>query len=476
MIENDWDEIRKEAFRLVRKYRENENLKTWEEKIDQEKRARINVEIDRMIKNVKNPDSPLNSYVGRVKDEILAVCIADMITTPFKDRKFISQLGFEGMRYDYTDLLGNPDSAEKYTESVEIEKNKKTVLDLYNKTQDFFKPERRIDEILKYAKQIRRKDEDSVKAFERIKECVSIIEMGLKVEKVLAAYNNMESVYSDRVASYIKVTEVVIEEVLYSVIIKFAGHNQFKYLKTILQGLAQIDDEMQKIYCEEEKKPVQELIVNQNGKKSTPAMQYLTLRMQYKVYNDEATMIENLLEDDIEKNKDFFLNPRAVKHFLIRQYSDRLPLIKDLKERESVSSDDYTKLGNAIEYIERYEGMPNSEYTITLRIIYRELFMNKAKLQDKGRKNHTAATITKKLIGGKEIENREWIFIEKKIQRGTFRELQILSEYKYFNKINQIYRGMMGKIFAFSNDELMYGKIADITIKTLKLIENNVWL
>lgn len=43
MIENDWDEIRKEAFRLVRKYRENENLKTWEEKIDQEKRARINV-------------------------------------------------------------------------------------------------------------------------------------------------------------------------------------------------------------------------------------------------------------------------------------------------------------------------------------------------------------------------------------------------------------------------------------------------
>lgn len=286
----------------------------------------------------------------------------------------------------------------------------------------------------------------------------------------------MESVYSDRVASYIKVTEVVIEEVLYSVIIKFAGHNQFKYLKTILQGLAQIDDEMQKIYCEEEKKPVQELIVNQNGKKSTPAMQYLTLRMQYKVYNDEATMIENLLEDDIEKNKDFFLNPRAVKHFWIRQYSDRLPLIKDLKERASVSSDDYTKLENAIEYIERYEGMPNSEYTITLRIIYRELFMNKVKLQDKGRKNHTAATITKKLIGGKEIENREWIFIEKKIQRGTFRELQILSEYKYFNKINQIYRGMMEKIFAFSNDELMYDKITDATIKTLNLIENNVWL
>lgn len=475
MIENDWGKIREMAFQLVWEHRENENTDLWQNNTGQDNESRIKVEINRMVNHIQNQDSPLNMYVGRVEDEILAKYISELITTPFKDRKFISKLGFKGMRYDYTDLLGKPDSAEKYTDSDEAEENKKRVLELYSQIDMFFDQEKIMDTILYLIEQIKENNESAVDAFEGIKECICLVNMQLKGEKILAACNDMESVYSVRVSSYAKLTESMVMEILYRISTKFSRYSQSKgWLKYILLGITQINDEVQKVYEKEIKKPFQELIINQEGKKSTPARDYITLGAQYKAYDNEATMIENLLESDIERNKEFFLNPRMVKYSQIQKYLDDLPLIKDLKEGKNVCEDDYKMLEKAKKVSSHLEKINNSDSTIMLRIIYRELFMNKVKLQDKGRKNYTANTIAKKIISGKEIEKREWIFIEKKIQRGAFRECQILSEYKYFNKINQIYRGMMVKIFAFSNDVRMYDEIRNIAIRVLNLMENIV--
>lgn len=148
MIENDWGKIREMTFQLVWEYRENENTDLWQNNTEQDNESRIKVEINRMVNHIQNQDSPLNMYVGRVEDEILAKYISELITTPFKDRKFISKLGFKGMRYDYTDLLGKPDSAEKYTDSDEAEENKKRVLELYSQIDMFFDQEKIMDTIL----------------------------------------------------------------------------------------------------------------------------------------------------------------------------------------------------------------------------------------------------------------------------------------------------------------------------------------
>ena len=66
MVENDWDNIREQAFNLVWEYRDREDNECWKYRSKQEKKIRINVELDRMLSHVKNPESPLFMLVGRV--------------------------------------------------------------------------------------------------------------------------------------------------------------------------------------------------------------------------------------------------------------------------------------------------------------------------------------------------------------------------------------------------------------------------
>ena len=76
------------------------------------------------------------------------------------------------------------------------------------------------------------------------------------------------------------------------------------------------------------------------------------------------------------------------------------------------------------------------------------------------------------LLDGVKVEKRHEIFLNEKIRRGYFRELQLLTEYRYYNEIVQKCREILNKIFLLPNDVLMYGVICyDVGIKLIQLIE-----
>ncbi len=148
-----------------------------------------------------------------------------------------------------------------------------------------------------------------------------------------------------------------------------------------------------------------------------------------------------------------------------------------MKEKETVCEDDYKRLDKARAYIAYESGKGKINYldknnTYILRAIYRELFMNKAKLKDKSRRNITASAIVQDLLDGVKVEKRHEIFLNEKIRRGYFRELQLLTEYRYYNEILQKCREVLNKIFLLPNDVLMYSVICyDGGIKLIQLIE-----
>lgn len=203
MVENDWDNIREQAFNLVWEYRDREDNECWKYRSKQEKRTRINVELDRMLSHVKNPESPLFMLVGRVSDDILSGYIATWITAPFESRKLISQLNFKGMRYNHSDLLGKYKSVESSNNSTKIEEAKRKLLTIYAEREADFEPKRMERVILDLTKQIRMTSNryEYLMAFEKLKTCMIEIESSLMEEKALAVNYNLECVYYRRVSS-----------------------------------------------------------------------------------------------------------------------------------------------------------------------------------------------------------------------------------------------------------------------------------
>ena len=481
MIENDWDKIRKMAFQLVWGYRENENTDLWQNNTGQDNESRIEIELDRMLSHIKNPESPLHMLVGRVPDDILSEYIATWITAPFESRKLISQLNFKGMRYNHSDLLGKYKFVENSNNSTKIEEAERKLLTIYAEREADFDPKRMESVILDLTKQIRMTSNryEYLMAFEKLKTCIIEIEISLMEEKALAVNYNLECVYYRRVSSYIQIVEMMVQELLFSIIVRYRLDKQEERLKNILDELSLCEEYMNKLTESGIELIYQQLVVDQTGKKISPANQALVLWLQYRDYVEEAKQIENLLEEDIENNKDFFLSWKPVRYEMESQYHGKNQLIKDLEEKETISTrgDNYKRLDKTKAYIDYESRKGKINYldknnTYILRVIYRELFRNKAKLKDKSRRNITASSIVQDLLDGVKVEKRHEIFLNEKIRRGDFRELQLLTEYRYYNEIVQKCREILNKIFLLPNDVLMYGVICyDVGIKLIQLIE-----
>lgn len=322
MIENDWDKIRKMAFQLVWDYRENENTDLWQNNTGQDNESRIEIELDRMLSHIKNPESPLHMLVGRVPDDILSEYIATWITAPFESRKLISQLNFKGMRYNHSDLLGRYKFVENSNNSTKIEEAKRKLLTIYAEREADFDPKRMESVILDLTKQIRMTSNryEYLMAFEKLKTCIIEIEISLMEEKALAVNYNLECVYYRRVSSYIQIVEMMVQELLFSIIVRYRLDKQEERLKNILDELSLCEEYMNKLTESGIELIYQQLVVDQTGKKISPANQALVLWLQYRDYVEEAKQIENLLEEDIENNKDFFLSWKPVRYEMESQY------------------------------------------------------------------------------------------------------------------------------------------------------------
>ena len=473
MIENDWDKIREKTLKLVCDYRDTYAGKEWKCREPQEKNGQIRTEIERIFKYIQSSSSELSWFQGKVSDDILSNYIADWITKKFTHRNLLSQQNFKGMYYDFTSLIAEHESVEDYCkDSDELNSKVKIYQEQYEKIESFFAPQEMIGTIQRVIKSNTGFDYSSTLI--KLQECSNLILQNLLVEKQLPMYFGLEQLNYVRITEYMKVAEFIIEEILYSIIITFCRNEQEDCLKDILRAEGILDDEMDKEIARWEKESYQIVKINQEGKRASLADQAYVLRQQYKAYAEESTQIEQILEKDIDSHKSFFENPKPFHYGLVKLYSNKKQLIRDLKENDMVSGGDYKRFEKAKRYIDwanlKGEAIGDKEDVVLLRIVYREIFMNKVKLLDKSRNNLTSYTIVEKCMTGEQVEKRQGIFLDKKILRGRFREYNILLEYKYYNRINQKYRRILNKILNLPNDELMYEVIHAVLSEMLKII------
>ena len=153
------------------------------------------------------------------------------------------------------------------------------------------------------------------------------------MEKQLPMYFGLEQLNYKRITEYMKIAELIIEEVLNSIIITFYNNEQEERLKAIIMAEGIFNNEM-------------------DMEIEALADQAYVLKQQYKAYAEEATQIEQMLEKDIDSHKTFFENPKPFHYGLAKLYSNKKQLIMDLKENDMVSGGDYKRLEKAKRYIE----------------------------------------------------------------------------------------------------------------------------
>ena len=243
MIENDWDKIREKTLKLVCDYRDTYAGKEWKCREPQEKNGQIRTEIERIFKYIQSSNSELSWFQGKVSDDILSNYIADWIIKKFTHRNLLSQQNFEGMHYDFTSLIAEHESAEDYCkDSDELNSKIKIYQEQYEKIESFFAPQEMIGTIQRIIKS--NKGLDYSCTLRKLQECSDLILQNLLVEKQLPMYFGLEQLNYERITEYMKIAELIIEEVLYSIIITFYNNEQEERLKAIIMAEGILNNEM----------------------------------------------------------------------------------------------------------------------------------------------------------------------------------------------------------------------------------------
>lgn len=207
------------------------------------KNGQIRTEIERIFKYIQSSNSELSWFQGKVSDDILSNYIADWITKKFTHRNLLSQQNFEGMHYDFTSLIAEHESAEDYCkDSDELNSKIKIYQEQYEKIESFFAPQEMIGTIQRIIKS--NKGLDYSCTLRKLQECSDLILQNLLVEKQLPMYFGLEQLNYERITEYMKIAELIIEEVLYSIIITFYNNEQEERLKAIIMAEGILNNEM----------------------------------------------------------------------------------------------------------------------------------------------------------------------------------------------------------------------------------------
>ena len=295
-------------------------------------------------------------------------------------------------------------------------------------------------------------------------------------EKNYAYMRDAETVNYVRVAQYIEFSELIMSDLLHRIIISYQGMNQLNSLNSILMILGNLKDISEK-YVSDNTSIFVDLKLDNEGNTESFVTQAFCLYMQYWAYAEEVKQIEELLIEDINANKEHFYSYKPFKYLFLDEYGkNHKSALRDLKEKDTVNGDDYKKLKQAEDFIRCFycagENSKEENKMILLRIVFYEIFSNKARLADKNR-NTTSNQLAKLVLKNRCIENRQIIFLEKKIERGFFREAQLIQEYQVYLKICQEYRNMMLLVSFLSDDIKSYEMVHDVLAELLNLVQEH---
>ena len=432
----------------------------------------LKTQINRILDYCENKDSPLSLYPGNVSCSIMADIIFDMLKRKYKERNFLSELSYNGIKYDYSQLIYKAPSAEFEEQPEYIKKEIDEFLKQMDENENNFNPLQKITEfheILCF--RTRKTDREILEeiSFFNKNRIYDLVNLEKKIVKVIG----LESVYVRRVGNYIKMSEIMISETLFFLIRRNLPEEQIKYFEIILNSMRKMKEKLFEeisTLCKNNKYQI--LIVNQDGKESSPITQFLTIYQQYRSVIEENKKIEEALENDIIENLDFFMKPTPVTHRFMTEYKSDIKLLIDLKESEKRSSSDKKKLIQACDFMREWYGDTYDKIekieVLNLRIVYREIFMNKVRLNNYN-DNHTALYIANRFLNKKRVEDKELIFLEKKIVRGLFREMGILDLYVLYNKTLREFREMILQSLYIPRDDLINMKIRDIVEDVLNI-------
>ncbi len=467
----DWNNVKQRSIELINEHRAENTIRSNDSKWIREG------EVSRIIEYLTDFNSNLSWFQGKVSEDILVQIIVHWITTPFDDRKLLSKLvDGKGMRYNYVPLIVPFSSAEKEEQRDDINNKMKLLKKQLENSESLFSPDTKLISVMQKIKKHKGWD-----YFNLISEIRNInkdeIAALLIKEKQLAKVYGFEMVYFHRIAQYVKVSEIIVTELLYSIVVRFKAQEQLENLKEILKGLEILEKEVVEHTLKiNNEVPYKELQINSYYKTVSPVTQAFVIYMQYKAYVEEMKNIENVLIQDINNNVRMFNDPKPFKHIRYTDYENDRQAILDLKESCKIGTNDYKKLNNTGRYIElmNSKGMQLGFYDdmVLFRIVYREIFMNKVTLSANKNLDTTSLTIAEKILNNCDVTTREEIFLEKKIQRGGFRENNILKEYGVFNVILQKYRDIMLCVLSLPSDTLIYKFIENVLDETLKIIQS----
>lgn len=463
----DWDNFEKKVLLSINSY----ITKIWGESVGREY---CWIEANRLKKYLCDEEVALSWFVGKVSEEILVELATTWILTNFEERNILSQLKYKGIRYDYTVLVGELKSAEESVKSEKIKKELEELQNFYKMNDDCWNPKKYLPDIIKKIKACEGCEYAKlINEIRRINE--KEILYGLYKEKQVAYNVRFESVYSQRIIDYIKVSESILLEILYKILVSSMWFKHSIPLEAILKEVCDFKEKISFHISEKCKKiEYHEIILDEKGNKTSNVAQMFVLYMQYKAYIEETKKIEFVLEKEIRENIDEFLKVNILKHRFVSEYKNRRECILDFEENKmTLSSSDYDRLDNSRKFIrlcnEKSNGWGDEDSAVFLRIIYRDIFRGKIKLPERKRNSQT---IAKAFLNGEKIAKREELFLELIIRRGCFRELRRLNEYIIQNRIMQEYRDIMLMIMHLPTDILCYQMITDVFDEVLRIIRD----
>lgn len=435
-------------------------------------KSNITTQVNSILDRMEDSKDELSWFCERATEGVLVELIVSWILADHDNRNIMHNLKYKGMRYNYTSLIGNVKTAEHYVKSEKIKNELENITLFYTETESLWNPMSKYYELKKILSFCRERITVE-EVIQIMKKTNDSIRENLQSEKKSATVLGIESFNYKRVTQYIAVTELMLIDLLHISIAKKYGEQQYRLLRNCTLFMERVAEEVENQISNLKEKPYQFFVVNEEGKISSPISQAFVLKKQYEAYCDELKKIEEVLEMEIANNKQHFFDHRLIRYKNQRQYTSRRDLILDLKESEKIGGDDYNKLKKTKKYIdfcnERGEHLGENTNLILLRAVYQEVFMNKTKLPDKNR-DFTAATIVEMRMGNEKVENRHEIFVEKKIQRGIFREYRLIEEYIGLNKVNRKYREIMKKIFELPDDISMYNMIRKVFEEVISIV------
>lgn len=489
----DWKIVEEKAIALITAEREKKSQGVADIEKVEKKNYIIEKEVKRYLSYIKNASHPLSFFNGRISESDLAKYICYLATRNFdkKNRKLIFDLGRErGMKDNFTPLNMKAESFNSFNLSPEIEE-KKTRIECDLKGRDaYYNPKIRETDVFDLIHSYWNKSCNGCIDYKKLvidllKENDLMYSVLIK-EKAEVAKSNLESVYYKRISQYIDFSYNMFSELLFFLILT-CWDNQKEWLQEINKRMDdiftlrhQIEEEIvryNRAMSKDNTALYQKIVVNENGDTVNPTIQAFGLWIDKKQIYDEEEQIEKVLEEDIKSNKDFFVKSTPFLHSRISDYESDAKLILDLKGKARPSDADYNKLYDAKKFIkiwgEKEGALGNEDDVFLLYIVYREIFINKARLPDKNN-NWTALTIAKSIIkdfeSGKSCSSvKRWheVFIHKKLQRGRLCIWGLQEEYFLYNKILQKYRKALLDVFNIPYDIECYRLIYNIGTMSL---------